>query len=229
MLAHGTGALNIDGCRVGTEQTITVRNGNSGGNTAFGRDERKFERVNPPGRFPANLIHDGSDEVLAAFPEPHGAGSARDEPGGGCYDGSNGIGFAKDGAGIGVGRKGFRIGDSGSAARFFKSCPLTIEDIVWNPEPASYAVECSSLQSEAAVSVLSHAVARSIPGSALLRESYRAPSTSATAEEFETLCGLVIATTRSFGERCLPASAPPSITISHGLAECGRSAGRPTP
>ena len=64
----GTGAINIDGCRVGTEQTTTVRNGNSGGNGAYGRDERKLERLNPPGRFPANLMHDGSDEVLELFP-----------------------------------------------------------------------------------------------------------------------------------------------------------------
>jgi hypothetical protein len=54
--AHGTGAINIDGCRVGEEQTITLRNGDSGGRSAYGRDERKFERVNPPGRWPANVI-----------------------------------------------------------------------------------------------------------------------------------------------------------------------------
>lgn len=41
VLAHGTGALNIDGCRVGD-------------------------------RWPANLIHDGSDEVLAVFPQAPG-------------------------------------------------------------------------------------------------------------------------------------------------------------
>jgi site-specific DNA-methyltransferase (adenine-specific) len=56
--SHGTGALNVDGCRVGTEQTITVRNGNSGGNGAYGCDERVFSRVNPPGRWPANVVLD---------------------------------------------------------------------------------------------------------------------------------------------------------------------------
>lgn len=56
VLKWGTGAINIDGGRVGTEQTITTRNGDSGGNGAYGRDERVFKRVNPPGRFPANLI-----------------------------------------------------------------------------------------------------------------------------------------------------------------------------
>jgi len=41
VLQHGTGALNVDGCRVGDES----------------------------GRFPANLIHDGSEEVVGLFPE----------------------------------------------------------------------------------------------------------------------------------------------------------------
>lgn len=65
----GTGGLNIDGCRVGTEETVTRRSGDSGGNGAYGRDERIFQRVNPPGRFPANLLHDGSDEVVGLFPD----------------------------------------------------------------------------------------------------------------------------------------------------------------
>ena len=55
VLAHGTGGLNIDGCRVGTQG----------------------EPKEYVGRFPANLIHDGSDEVLAGFPDSGGSGPAR--------------------------------------------------------------------------------------------------------------------------------------------------------
>jgi DNA modification methylase len=73
VLRWGNGALNIDGCRVGDKQTTTRRNGNSGGISAFGRDERVGERLNPPGRWPANLVHDGSDEVIAAFPADSGS------------------------------------------------------------------------------------------------------------------------------------------------------------
>lgn len=69
VLAHGTGALNIDGCRVGDEVTVTVRNGNSGANGRYGKDERVFSRENPPGRWPANLIHDGSEEVTGLLGE----------------------------------------------------------------------------------------------------------------------------------------------------------------
>ena len=63
VLEHGTGAINVDGCRVGTEATVTVRNGNSGAHGRYGKDDRVFTRENPPGRWPANLIHDDGEEV----------------------------------------------------------------------------------------------------------------------------------------------------------------------
>jgi site-specific DNA-methyltransferase (adenine-specific) len=113
VMQHGTGAVNVDGCRVGTEQTTTVRNGNSGAHGRYGKDERVFERVNPPGRWPANLIHDGSDEVLAGFPECGKAGVAHEAN-------------AKPNDGYSGGWKRLARtvthGDSGSAARFFY-CP----------------------------------------------------------------------------------------------------------
>lgn len=62
VLKWGTGAINIDECRVGTEQTTTLRNGNSGSHGRYGKDDRKFERLNPPGRWPSNII---LDEVAA--------------------------------------------------------------------------------------------------------------------------------------------------------------------
>ena len=74
VLRWGTGAINIDGCRVPGEPISTIQGGKkiSGGNYAnregIGEDRRvKFE--NTSGRWPANLIHDGSEEVLAGFPE----------------------------------------------------------------------------------------------------------------------------------------------------------------
>ena len=68
VLTHGTGGINVDGCRVGTESTLTVRNGNTGAHGRYGKDDRVFTRENPPGRWPANVIHDGSDEVVGLFP-----------------------------------------------------------------------------------------------------------------------------------------------------------------
>lgn len=64
VLAHGTGALNIDACRIGVEQTVTSRYGHSGDHGVYGSDPRTFERLNPPGRWPANVL---LDEEAAAM------------------------------------------------------------------------------------------------------------------------------------------------------------------
>lgn len=63
-LQYGSGALNVDGSRIGTDVTVTRRNGDSGGNGALGRDERIGEWENPPGRYPANLLLDEESGAL---------------------------------------------------------------------------------------------------------------------------------------------------------------------
>lgn len=75
VLAHGTGALNIDGCRVAGESTRrsnTAEMGYHGGNLAD-----SYETGSDAGRWPANLIHDGSDEVVALFPNDGNKSAAR--------------------------------------------------------------------------------------------------------------------------------------------------------
>ena len=68
VLEHGTGAINIDGCRVGTDENLgraaheSKGWKNTSGMTGSMNDDWK------KGRWPANLIHDGSDEVTALFP-----------------------------------------------------------------------------------------------------------------------------------------------------------------
>lgn len=76
ILLHGTGALNIDGCRIGAGEPVPG-GGNGRGNYRFGdsgnySSERAIVEPHEKGRWPANLIHDGSDEVLAAFPDAPG-------------------------------------------------------------------------------------------------------------------------------------------------------------
>lgn len=71
VLAHGVGALNIDGCRVPTEES-TARKSNAGTNGA-GWGMGTNANVNgghAAGRFPANVLHDGSDPVLDGMGEP---------------------------------------------------------------------------------------------------------------------------------------------------------------
>lgn len=90
VLEHGTGALNIDGCRVGMSEAdaayIADRIGgfnntrSIGGNGAYsGGDtmDRAASYDATKGRWPANVIHDGSEEVLDGFPDSNGSGSAR--------------------------------------------------------------------------------------------------------------------------------------------------------
>lgn len=81
LLKHGTGALNIDGCRVATDDDL------NGGAYSQERQESASpwaasgslhkstgkEFVQPTGRWPGNVCHDGSDAVLAAFPQASGA------------------------------------------------------------------------------------------------------------------------------------------------------------
>lgn len=116
VLTHGTGALNIDASRIGTEQTVTLRNGNSGGNGAYGKDKRVFERVSPPGRWPANILLD--EEAAALLDEQSGV--QKD----GVAVKHRGSNFETNIYGDGIGRMppgtpdhGF--GGSGGASRFF--------------------------------------------------------------------------------------------------------------
>ena len=72
VLKHGTGGMNIDGCRVKTDETPFKKTQRS---EKFPNLYGKFADTtgttdygNKLGRFPANLIHDGSDEVLELMP-----------------------------------------------------------------------------------------------------------------------------------------------------------------
>lgn len=80
VLQHGTGGLNVDGCRIETsradQEYISERIGgfnqtrSIGGNGKYQggeiMDRTAYDAAK--GRWPANVIHDGSDEVLAGFP-----------------------------------------------------------------------------------------------------------------------------------------------------------------
>lgn len=79
VLRWGTGAINIDDCRIpdiGDADERETKSKNAHGNfesgpmsnQIYGTFSRNRDNYDPPGRFPANFIHDGSPEVLAAFP-----------------------------------------------------------------------------------------------------------------------------------------------------------------
>jgi DNA modification methylase len=123
----GTGGINVDGCRI--ESGGTHGSADSAGLGAgydapeHNGEHRKYGKgiggvVSPPnalGRFPANLLHDGSDEVVGLFPETGAttcSGSATRKSDG-RFEETKGMNTG----GRSVERFGFS--DSGSAARFF--------------------------------------------------------------------------------------------------------------
>ena len=113
VLAHGTGGINVDACRVGTE-TLTYIGGETGGDAGkYGKRARAQHPTTVTGRWPANLIHDGSDEVTAGFPDAGGGFGVRGR-GGQAY--ANGKGFTNT---LAVTGQEVGYGDTGSAARFF--------------------------------------------------------------------------------------------------------------
>lgn len=122
---HGTGALNIDGCRVMFQNDddrssakpggkTTAASGNLAGKAQGGAERAEFQAEQGAGRWPANLLHDGSPEVLALFPQTESGKPS------GVKAGNNNNIFGQFAGGIPV--TGF--GDAGSAARFFW-CPKT--------------------------------------------------------------------------------------------------------
>jgi len=75
--AHGTGALNIDGCRVPTADDCARKPALVDDTAAgFGKGLAMGGRGHDAGRWPANLIHDGSEDVLELFPVTKSGGSA---------------------------------------------------------------------------------------------------------------------------------------------------------
>ncbi|PKA40651.1 site-specific DNA-methyltransferase [Rhizobium sullae] len=131
VLEHGTGAINVDGCRVATDEVIS-NHGETGGSepTSFSLGARTAMQTDGQklGRWPANIIHDGSDEVVAAFPDAPGQQRAVG-PQHGAKDSVNVFGDYGP-------RDDFapRL-DSGSAARFFYSAKADKLDRLGSKHP----------------------------------------------------------------------------------------------
>jgi DNA modification methylase len=133
VLKWGTGALNIDATRIPTDEALSgyhgrppLQYGGENHRPFHDREEQPKSEQSPLGRWPANLIHDGSDEVVAGFPEtssgllePHHKRSKAKQVN--CYgEWADGEGSTFEGAPS--------FGDSGSAARFFYCAKATTEE-----------------------------------------------------------------------------------------------------
>lgn len=117
VLKYGTGGMNIDASRIPTNPDVD--DARLGGNGSWKTDKAsanvghgsiKGDNISSSekGRFPANLIHDGSEEVLDLFPYTKSGRS----------NGNATIGESGDNTPLRRGKVTFRD-DDGSAARFF--------------------------------------------------------------------------------------------------------------
>jgi DNA modification methylase len=125
VMRWGTGAINIDGCRV------DIATGDKGNWPITKRRHDDVAYTLQPvltdqtkGRWPANLCHDGSPEVMAGFPDAGGGYGKR-----GGNEESTSYGF-KTGTMEVVG-----FGDSGSAARFFYTAKADADDRLGSKHP----------------------------------------------------------------------------------------------
>ncbi len=116
---HGTGALNIDACRIAGEPMQP--NTGAGGLPRRSVDEQRGPGVvaqpHESGRWPANLIHDGSDEVLSNFPITTSGTGAIKRASSTDRSGNTGAAFGAESRPDGA--EMISYGDTGNAARFF--------------------------------------------------------------------------------------------------------------
>jgi DNA modification methylase len=122
VLRWGTGALNIDATRIEPTGEGRARIGEASQERRYAeRGSTNFAATpgprggDPLGRWPANLYHDGSDEVLALFPQSKGQqGDVRGTEKSRTGD-ENTVCYGEYGARTPFAKRN----DSGSAARFF--------------------------------------------------------------------------------------------------------------
>ena len=117
---HGTGAMNIDGCRVALNGNYKCGANGRPSQTGLGDnyDPDVANKHSEQGRWPANLIHDGSDEVVGLMPNRKttwiSSNHANNRKG-------EFLGELKH-----PGQQGFN--DSGSASRFFYQAKCSRSD-----------------------------------------------------------------------------------------------------
>jgi DNA modification methylase len=131
VLHWGTGALNVRACKIDSEK-VTGWGGNGAGGGTWTPDNNRLGKDGAPrpseGRFPANIITDGSPEVMGAFPDASGAQ--------GRVTGGEASASTKNTHGAYPRRAtSDPIGDAGSAARFFYSAKADGDDRLGSKHP----------------------------------------------------------------------------------------------
>lgn len=137
-LRHGVGAINVDACRIHAEDAkggdYTVKRlkpgatlNETGGNWRPD-DGPEYHGHLQPGRWPANVVHDGSDDVESAFAQ---FGRSGEKPRTLIRNGAR----AMDGWGLEAKSIGVVHGDSGTASRFFYTAKADAIDRLQSKHP----------------------------------------------------------------------------------------------
>lgn len=166
VLKHGTGAINIDECRVDAKgDKLCVGNNNSATDltgmhegwtrpwmkdesarlAAAERSKSATQKAEALGRWPANFTHDGSDEVTALFPSTSSgamkAGTVRRD-----QENTSSVAYGVFG---GNATNADTYGDSGSAARFFYCAKASKKDRNEGCEELDKKISARSCQAQA--------------------------------------------------------------------------------
>ena len=190
LLKHGVGAVNIDGCRVPGVKDTPASPRRAAQNSTYG-DLSKDPGTGAgwdanTGRHPANLLHDGSPEVVGLFPDSKdqqgdlkGHNTARKSP--------NGV-YGE----FGPSHDHMKRNDSGSAARFFNCFPLTEEDIPINVPPVFYNSKASKKDRAGSkhptvkpIALLQHLVRHITPPGGVVLDPFAGSGTTAEAAQRE--------------------------------------------
>ena len=227
--AHGTGALNIDACRIEfassqdqaaaaaaaqRSRQVAGRSYDGWGMVQQRLTAEEYARGSGgKGRWPANFIHDGSEEVARLFPETPG------------QQRSTGPEFTRKASVYGqysdVSAAEPR-NDAGSAARFFFTAKMTDDEWVsWflGSTFANIAAESLNLSNDPVASALSDAVTSALPEGIAL-SAWRAHSMNVTPTELRQLAENATTAMMNIAQRCLrewqhekltPSSSPVSV------------------
>lgn len=186
LLKHGVGAVNIDGCRVPSEggqprqgEASQDRRYTENGSTNFAA--LPVPRGGDPlGRHPGNLLLDGSDEVLAMFPDSKGQqGALRGTEAGAVGENANCYGE------YGARPPTSVRGDSGSAARFFHQFPLEADAVIYHPKAGKLDRAGSRHPTVKPIALLQYLIRHITPPGGIVLDPFAGSGTTAEAARRE--------------------------------------------
>ncbi|UUV43228.1 DNA methylase [Rhodobacter phage RcCWillis] len=183
ILKHGVGAVNIDGCRVPLDpigdakqlrsmnrgQRFEAKNGQNWGMSTVSGETVAV--VKEDGRYPSNLFHDGSQEVVDLFPKDAGASSAEKVI---AQDGEVDLTIQP------------AVGYSTSTARFFNCFPMDeCPAVLYHPKANKKDRDGSEHPTVKPVGLLRHLIRHITPPGGVVLDPFAGSGTTAVAAQAE--------------------------------------------